>query len=85
MDSIIIAARNSPSLDATLKATITAIQQAGLTVTEEKIQQTSPRKYLGLEILSQTVQHQPWQKMRNQKHSTIRKDCYKSLIGLSLC
>lgn len=42
MDGIFIAPGNNSSFDATLKATITAIQQAGLITAEEKIQQISP-------------------------------------------
>lgn len=61
MDDILIAAENYPPLDTTLKAIVTAIQQAGPTIAEEKIEQTSPWKYLGLKILSQNVQHQPLQ------------------------
>lgn len=37
MNYILIAAENYSSLDTTLKATVTAIQQAGLSITEEKI------------------------------------------------
>ncbi|RMC04239.1 hypothetical protein DUI87_19058 [Hirundo rustica rustica] len=58
MDDIFIAAENNSALDAVPKATVTAIQQAGLTIVEEKIQQMPPWKYLGLKILPQTIQHQ---------------------------
>lgn len=37
MDNILIAGENDPNLHSTLKATITATQQAGLTVAEENI------------------------------------------------
>lgn len=69
MDDILIAAENDPSLNVTLKATVAAIQEAGFTITEEKIQQTPPWKYLGLKILSQTIKHQPLQ--LNERPETL--------------
>ncbi|NWH84594.1 POK25 protein, partial [Aegithalos caudatus] len=65
MDDIFIAVENNSAIDAVLKATVTAIQQAGLTIAGEKIQQMPPWKYLGLKILPQAIQHQPLQLNEN--------------------
>ncbi|NWR25388.1 POK18 protein, partial [Emberiza fucata] len=61
----------------------------GLTIAEEKIQQTSSWNYLGLKILAQTVQHQPLQ--LNEKPETLHNlqkllgtiNWVKSLLGIT--
>lgn len=47
MDDILISVEKESILNQALKSTIIAVQQAGFVIAEEKIQHTSPWKYLG--------------------------------------
>lgn len=60
MDDILLAAENYLLLHKALTAITAAIQTASLTI-NEKIQKMPPWRYLGLQILSQTIQPQPLQ------------------------
>lgn len=61
MGNILLAAKDTSALDTALLDTIKAIQKAGLTISEEKVQSTAPWRYLGYRISSQTIQPQPLQ------------------------
>ncbi|KAF4795518.1 hypothetical protein TURU_092595 [Turdus rufiventris] len=57
-DVILLAAKDATTLDTAVKDTISAVEKAGSTVSEEKVQQMQPRKYLGYKISSQTIKPQ---------------------------
>lgn len=67
MDDILLAAKDTSSLDMILSDTITAIQRAGLTISEEKVQRSVLWKYLGYQVSSHTVQLQHLQLNENPR------------------
>ncbi|KFV60655.1 hypothetical protein N341_05551, partial [Tyto alba] len=58
MDDILLSAAMETELELATNATFRSINRHGLTVTPEKIQQTSPWKYLGWKIVHQTAHPQ---------------------------
>ncbi|NXQ32121.1 POK18 protein, partial [Alaudala cheleensis] len=67
MDDISVAAEDQASLQETSDHVISAVQGAGFTVSQEKIQQLPPWKYLGHKISEQTITPQRLQLRDNPK------------------
>lgn len=55
MDDLLPCAKDLENLDCVLKATISAVEEAGFGIQQDKIQFTSPWNYLGLCAQEQTV------------------------------
>ncbi|NXH37553.1 POK11 protein, partial [Dicaeum eximium] len=71
MDDILVCARDQSYLDAVLTKLMQVLQDAGFTISPEKVQRTSPVKYLGLQILDYDIVPQPLEIRDNPK--TLRQ------------
>ncbi|NXH44354.1 POK11 protein, partial [Dicaeum eximium] len=67
MDDILVCAREQFYLDIALKKTISTLEGAGFAISQNKVQLTSPFKYLGLLVCERTIVPQHFQIMDNPK------------------